>query len=162
MTVLSTTNKKGRFAPTYVCKSCKMDILISYSKVVKLVANPHTFAPHPNCYNLCALRCHLQCPLQHLSCPQSNILGWSGVVMSHPMYLLLSRTAFRLPNNPSPQAIYYGPRTPIVDGVGNPVLDANGNPRFVSIPILDCATQAIIDASFVQARSYWLSYQNIK
>jgi hypothetical protein len=33
---------------------------------------------------------------------------------------------------------------------------------FGPIPILDRATQAMIDAIFIQARNYWLSYKNIK
>ncbi len=45
---------------------------------------------------------------------------------------------------------------------GNSVLDANGNPTFVPLPVLDCVTQAMIGVSFDQARNYWLSYQNIK
>jgi len=45
---------------------------------------------------------------------------------------------------------------------GDPALDENGNPRYVAIPALDCATQASIDANFVRERIYWLSYKNIK
>jgi hypothetical protein len=82
--------------------------------------------------------------------------------MFRHMYLLLSRTAFCLLSNPVPQAIYYGQQTLIVNGVGNPVLNVNRNPTYVPLPALDCATQATIDARFVQARNYWLSYQNIK
>jgi hypothetical protein len=78
--------------------------------------------------------------------------------MSHPMYLLQNRTAFRLPSNLGPQAIYYGLRTPIVDGLDNPVLNVEGNPTYVPLPALDCAMQATIDG----ACNYWLSYQNIK
>ncbi len=33
---------------------------------------------------------------------------------------------------------------------------------FVPLPVLDPATQTTIDASFVWACNYWLSYQNIK
>ncbi len=53
------------------------------------------------------------------------------------------------PTNPGPQVIYNGPRTPIVDGGGNPVLDTNGNSTFVPLPVLDRSTQAIIDTSFI-------------
>ena len=85
-----------------------MDTLITYDKVVAQVANPPTLALHPNFTNLRALRRHLQRALQRLVNPQSYVLGWSGLVMSRPMYQLLSTNPFRLPNNPGPLAIYYG------------------------------------------------------
>ena len=92
-----------------------MDTLITFDEVVALLANPPTLAPRPNFSNLRALRRHMQRGLQRLSCPQSNILGWAGLVMSRAMYSLLTPTPFRLPNDPGPQAVYYGPRVPIVD-----------------------------------------------
>ena len=139
-----------------------MDTLITYDEALALVANPLTLAPRPNFTNLRALRRHLQRALQRLVNPQSNVLGWSGLVMSQPMYQMLSTTPFRLPNDPGPQAVYYGARTPIVDDFGDPVLDANGLPTYVPVPALDRATQASIDARFVREQNYWLSYKNIK
>ena len=139
-----------------------MDTLITFAEVVALLANPPTLAPRPNFSNLRALRRHMQRGLQRLSCPQSNILGWAGLVMSRAMYSLLTPTPFRLPNDPGPQAVYYGPRVPIVDAQGDEVLDADGNPTYVQVAPLDRATQATIDARFVRSRNYWLSYQNIK
>jgi hypothetical protein len=82
--------------------------------------------------------------------------------MSQAMYSLLTLTLFRLPNNPKDQAVYYGPRVPIVNVQGAPVLNAAGNPTYVPQPPFDHAVQATIDARFVQARNYWLLYQNIK
>ena len=83
-----------------------MDTLITYDKAVALVVNPPTLAPRPNFTNLRALRRHLQRALQRLVNPQSNVLGWSGLVMSRPMYQMLSTNPFRLPNNdPGPQAV---------------------------------------------------------
>jgi len=78
------------------------------------------------------------------------------------MYQMLSTSAFRLPSDPGPQAIYYGARTPILDVNGDPELDATGNPTYVPVPALDRATQATIDTDFVLRRNYWLSYLNIK
>jgi hypothetical protein len=78
------------------------------------------------------------------------------------MYQLLSSNPFHLPNNPGPQAVYYGPRTPIVDVDGNPVLGANGTQRYDPIPTLDHATQVTIDTSFVQEQNYRLLHLNIK
>ncbi len=113
-----------------------MDSLITYDEAVALVVNPPTLAPRPNFPNLCALHRHLQRALQHLVNPQSNVLGWSGLVMSRPMYQMLSTSPFRLPTDPGPQAVYYGARTPILDASGDPELDANGNPRYVAVPAL--------------------------
>jgi len=69
--------------------------------------------------------------------------------MSQAMYSLLTATPFLLPNNPGDQAVYYGPRVPIVDAAGIAILDAAGNPTFVPQLPLNCATQAMIDARFV-------------
>ncbi len=139
-----------------------MDILITYDEVITLVVNPPTLTPRPNFTNLRALRCHLQCALQRLVDPQSYVLGWSGLVMSRPMYQLLSTSPFCLPNDPGPLAIYYGARVPILDAAGNPVDDATGNATYVPIPALDRAMQATINARFLQERNYWLLYRNIK
>jgi hypothetical protein len=45
---------------------------------------------------------------------------------------------------------------------GNPILNAAGIPTYVPVTPLDRATQATIDATFLRARNYWLSHQNIK
>ena len=127
-----------------------MNFLITYDEAVALVANPPTLASRPNFTNLHALRHHLQRALQRLVNPQSNVLGWSGLIMSRPMYQMLSTSPFRLPTDPGPQVVYYGARTPILDANGVPELDANGNPRYVAVPALDCTTQALIDANFVR------------
>jgi hypothetical protein len=58
--------------------------------------------------------------------------------------------------------VYYGPQVPIVDAQGAHVLDVAGNPMYVPQPPLNRAAQATINARFVQARNYWLLYQNIK
>ena len=139
-----------------------MNFLITYDEVVALVANPPTLAPCPNFTNLRALHCHLQHALQRLVNPQSNVLGWSRLVMSRPMYQMLSTSAFRLPSDPGQQAIYYGARVPILDTNGDPELDVNSNPTYVPVPALERATQATINADFVLCRNYWLSYLNIK
>ena len=117
-----------------------MNFLITHDEVVALVANPPTLAPRPNFTNLRALRCHLQRALQRLVNPQNNILGLSGLIMSQPMYQMLSTSLFRIPSDPGPQVIYYGARVPNLDVNGDPKLDATGNPTYVPVPALDCAT----------------------
>ena len=126
-----------------------MNFLITHDEAVALVANPSTLALRPNFTNLRALHCHLQRTLQRLVNPQNNVLGWSGLVMSRPMYQMLSTSPFRLPSNPGPQAIYYGARVPILNVNVDPELDATGNPTYVPIPALDRTTQVTIDADFV-------------
>ncbi len=107
-----------------------MDNVISYKEATALVANPPSLAPRPNFTNLRNLQHHIQRALQRLSCPQSNILGWAGLIMARSMYSLLTRTPFRVPTDPGPLAIYYPPPVPIVDAQGDPVLDGEGLPTY--------------------------------
>jgi len=83
-----------------------MDTTISFEEVAALVANPPSLAPRPNFTTLRTLRRHIQCALQHLSCPQSNILGWVGIIMARSMYSLLTTSPFRLPSDPGPMVVY--------------------------------------------------------
>ena len=105
-----------------------MDNTILFEEVAALVANPPSLVPRPNFSNLRTLRRHIQRALQRLSCPQSNILGWAGLIMARPMYGLLTTTPFRIPTDPGPVAIYYPPPIEIVDTQGDPVLNAAGLP----------------------------------
>ncbi len=79
-----------------------------------------------------------------------------------PMYSLLSKKPFCMPTGPGPNPVYYGPGTPIINTNGSLVVDALRNLMFQANPMIDCTTQATINANFVWARNYWLSYQNIK
>ena len=97
-----------------------MDTIISYDEVAGLVANLPTIAPRPNLTNLRNLRCHIQRALMRVSCPQSRILGWAGLIMSRAMY----------GPDPGPLVIYYPPRVAIVNAQGNPVLDGQGMPTY--------------------------------
>jgi hypothetical protein len=139
-----------------------MDTLITYDEVAALVAHPPSIAPRPNFTNLRNLREHIQRALQRISCPQSNILGWAGLIMARAMYALLTPTPFRIPGDPGPLAIYYPTPTAIVDNTGAPVLNAEGQPTFNGPPTIDRATQATINSRFNQERNYWLSYLNIR
>ena len=119
---------------------------ITYNDVVAFVANLPSITPCPNFTNLCNLWRHIQHALKRLSCPQSNIFGWVGLIMALFMYALLTTTPFRLPTASGPLVIYCPPPSPIVDDQGSPVLDAAGQPMFVVQPTIGCAEQSIIDA----------------
>jgi hypothetical protein len=139
-----------------------MDTTITYNEMAALVANPPSIVPRPKFTNLRNLWRHIQRTLQHLSCPQSNILGWAGLIMARPMYALITMSPFWLPTDPGPLAIYYLPPTPVVNSQGAPVLDAAGHPTFVAQPTIRRAEQAMINACFSRGRNYWLSYMNIQ
>jgi hypothetical protein len=125
-----------------------MDTIITYDEVAALVANLPTIALHPNFMNLRNLRRHIQCPFQRLSCPQSNILGWAGLIIARPMYNLLTMLPFQLPIDPGPLSIYYPPPVAIVDAQGDLVLDAVGLPTYCIQPTIARAEQATIDMQF--------------
>jgi hypothetical protein len=107
-----------------------MDATITYKEMAVLVANPPFIAPHPNLTSLHKLQCYIHCALQCLSCPQSNILGWVGLIMARPMYAFLTMTPFQLSTDLGLLAIYYPPPVPIVDSQGALVLEAAGQPTF--------------------------------
>jgi len=73
-----------------------------------------------------------------------------------------AHSAFRLPSDPGPQALYNGARVPILDTNKDPELDATSNPTYVPLPALDRTTQVTINADFELRRKYWLLYLNIK
>ena len=124
--------------------------------------NPPSLAPCLNFTNLLNLRCHIQRALQHLSCPQSNILRWAGLIMARSMYSLLTPSPFRLPTDSGPMAVYYPPPVEIVDLHGDPVLDLEGNPTYQDPPDIPRAAQSSIDAQFKQAKNYHELYLNIR
>jgi hypothetical protein len=139
-----------------------MDTIISYNEVAALVANPPTIAPHPNFTNVRNLRRHILCALMHVSCPQSNILGWAGLIMSRAMHGLLTTSPFCISTDQGLLAIYYLTRIPIVDTQGDPVFDGLGLPTYKAQPAIGRAEQATIDIRFKCAKNYWESYQNIQ
>ena len=139
-----------------------MDTIISYDEVTALVANPPTIKPHPNFTNLRNLRRHTQCALMCVSCPQSYILGWAGLIMSRAMYGLITTSPFRIPTDPGPLAIYYPARIPIVDAQGDPFLNGLGLLTYQAQPTINRVEQVTINTRFKPAKKYWESYQKIR
>jgi len=160
-TVLS-RYKRQSDRPRCVRSQVSMDTIMSYKEAAVLVANPPSLTPHPNFTNLRNLRRHIQCALQRLSCPQSNILGWAGLIMARSMYSLLTTSPFRLPSNPGPMAIYYPHPVEIADTEGNPVLEVAGNPMYQDPSDIPRAAHASIHAQFKRAKTYYDSYLNIR
>ena len=68
--------------------------------------------------------------------------------MARSMYSLLTTSAFWLPSDPGPMAVYYPPPVEIVDAQGDPVLNLAGNPTYHAPPDIARAAQSSIDAQF--------------
>jgi len=74
-----------------------MNNIISYDTVKTLVAtNPPSLGDRPNFFNLRELRNHFARKLKSLECPQSRVNGWSGFVLSPPMYALIDTNAWNM------------------------------------------------------------------
>ena len=89
-----------------------MDSLITFDEAVGFFKNPSSLSPRPNFLKLFALRKHMVKALKQLICPQSQIHGWSGMVLSPMVYALLKPTHFAIPGNPGPVALYNQFSTP--------------------------------------------------
>jgi hypothetical protein len=114
-----------------------MDAIIEYDEAVGFLKNPPLLEPRPNFTNICALQKHIMQALVQLSCPQSTIHGWLGLVMDPATYLLLEGAAFIIPPDPGPTAIF---------------------PNGVAV------AQTIVkmtQATFDHDKNYYLSYKNI-
>jgi hypothetical protein len=85
-----------------------MDAVIDYEEAAGFLKNPPSLEPCPNFTNIHALQKHIMQALVQLSCPQSNIHGWSGLAMDPATYLLLEGVAFTIPPDPSPTEIFPG------------------------------------------------------
>jgi hypothetical protein len=58
-----------------------MDSLIIYKKTAEYLKNPPMMLPQPDFAKLRALQKHMTQALKQLVCPQSQIHGWTGLVM---------------------------------------------------------------------------------
>jgi hypothetical protein len=83
-----------------------MDAVIEYDEAAGFLKNPPSLEPCPNFTNIRALQKHILQALAQLSCPQSAIHSWLGLAMDPATYLLLEGTAFTIPPDPGPTAIF--------------------------------------------------------
>jgi hypothetical protein len=83
-----------------------MDSLITYDKAAEFLKNPPTMLPRPDFANLQALRKHMMQGLKQPVCPQSQIHGWTGLVMDPGLYALLEPIPFNIPINPGVTPVY--------------------------------------------------------
>ena len=93
-----------------------MDTIIEYDTVIVLLSNLPSLDPRPNFFNLRELKTHCVRALKKLPCPQSAVNGWSGAVMSPPMYALIDRTPFDFNIGPATDVADFPPIY-AVDGV---------------------------------------------
>ena len=115
--------------------SSKMDAIIDFDEVADFLKNPPSLEPRPDFTKIRALRKHIVMALAQLQCPQEAIHGWSGLAVDPAAYQLLTGKVFIIPPDPGPMAVY-------------PAWAAPNDTR-------------TIDAKFLRAKNYYLSYQNI-
>ena len=89
-----------------------MDSLITFDEAAEFLKNPLSLSPRPDFTKLRALRNHMVKALKQLMCPQSQIHGCSGMVLSPMVYALLEPNPFVVPGNPGPVAVYSQFATP--------------------------------------------------
>jgi hypothetical protein len=83
-----------------------MDQLITIEEVAEFLKNPPSVSPRPDFAKVRALWKHIIKALKQLECPQSQVVGWFGLVMDPALYILLEANAFVTPVSPGPTAIY--------------------------------------------------------
>jgi hypothetical protein len=83
-----------------------MDSLITYEEAAEFLENPPTMLPRPDFAKLQALRKHMTQAFKQLVCPQSQIHGWTGLVMDPGLYALIKPIAFTVPHSPGVLPVY--------------------------------------------------------
>jgi hypothetical protein len=128
-----------------------MDTIITINEVTALLLSlPSLVNIRPNFKNIRVLCQHFKQALQHLSCPQSTLHGWKGMVMAQELYALLTPNLLRLPNNPGPNMVYARAIDP-------------ANPGAVPDPApLTRTEQATTDTLFTHCKNYYLLMVNIE
>jgi hypothetical protein len=77
-----------------------MDTFITFVEVKGFLKNRPSCMPRPDFTRLCVLGWHMIEALKQLSCPQSGIHGWAGLIMHPTMYALIKMIPFAVPHNP--------------------------------------------------------------
>jgi hypothetical protein len=114
-----------------------MDQLITIKEVAEFLKNPPSVSPRPDFAKVWALRKHILKALKQLECPQSQVHGWSGLVMDPALYILLEANAFVIPISPGPTTIYPQLVTPAQLKIINNVCARNKN-YYLSLMNIAC------------------------
>jgi hypothetical protein len=112
-----------------------MDSLITYEEAVEFCKNPPTMLPRPDFAKLQALCKHMTQALKQLVCPQSQIHGWTCLVMDPHLYTLTEPNQFNIPINPGAMPVYQ---------------------NFAPL-----AMMKMVDYAFERNKNYFLSFTNI-
>jgi hypothetical protein len=91
--------------------------------------------PRPDFVKLRALWKHMTQALKQLVCPQSQIHGWTGLVMDPGLYALIKPFPFTVPVNPGATLVYQTFAPPVMI--------------------------KMVDYAFERNKNYFLSYSNI-
>jgi hypothetical protein len=112
-----------------------MDSLITYEEAAGFLKNPPMMLPRADFSKLQALRKHMTQVLKQHVCPQSQIHGWTGLVMDPGLYALIEPVPFAVPVNPGATLVYQNFSPP--------------------------AVMKMVDYAFERNKNYFLSYMNI-
>ncbi len=117
--------------------------------VKALVANPPSLVDCPNFFNLQALQNHFARTLKWITCPQSLVNRWAGIVLTPAMYALIDPKPFdlKLLNLPKTTEL---PEFP-------PIYAANGT---TVIPYMRKQTLCIT-AAFTRQKNYYNTACNV-
>jgi hypothetical protein len=119
-----------------VCDCNKMDHTITFDEVRRFLKNPPTLSPHPDFVKIRALRKQMVRALKQLTCPQSVIHGWSGLILAPMVYPLLEPNPFQDPTDPGAVTVYT---------------------QFATASMIKMA-----NTIFTRAQNKWNSYRNIQ
>jgi hypothetical protein len=114
----------------------KKDAIINHNKAAGFLKPPPSLKPRLEFTNIRALKKHVIKALSQLYCTQSAIHGWAGLAMDLATYQLLKGTAFVVPINPGPTAVY---------------------PQWAAPTMVK-----MINATYLRKKNYFLSYKNIE
>ncbi len=89
-----------------MCNHKNMDHTITFDEVTGFLKNPPTLSPRPDLVKIRALRKHTVPALKQLTCPQSVIYGWWGLILAPMVYALLEPNPFQSPIDPGAVAVY--------------------------------------------------------